>query len=390
MGNRRYPLESLVTTSHNFTTMFNDVFKGKKVIITGNTGFKGTWLTLWLHHLGADIVGISKDIPTNPSLFEELKLTDKIDHRFADICNLEEMKNIFQETQPDFVFHLAAQPIVSFSYEDPVSTMNTNIMGTVNILESLRTLTKDCHAVMITSDKCYDNVEWIWGYRENDALGGKDPYSASKGAAELVIKTYFHSYFNKPDSKVKIVSVRAGNVIGGGDWALNRIVPDCMRAWSENQKVKVRNPNSTRPWQHVLEPLSGYLRAAQVLFENKVKITGEPFNFGPNADQNHTVLELLEAISTHWDFQTVEEKFIIESDSSFHEAGLLKLNCDKALFHLQWKPVLDFKNTAHFTGSWYNTFYNIKDDNIFEFTSNQIQEYADQARQKGLAWALNS
>lgn len=367
--------------------MFNNVFNGKKVIITGHTGFKGTWLTLWLHHLGAEIVGISKDIPTNPSLFEELKLASKIDHRIADICDLESMKKIFQEVQPDFVFHLAAQPIVSYSYENPIGTLQTNIMGTANILEALRLITKPCYAVMITSDKCYDNVEWIWGYRENDALGGKDPYSASKGAAELIIKTYFHSYFNKPESTVKLVSVRAGNVIGGGDWALNRIVPDCMRAWSENTSVKVRNPESTRPWQHVLEPLSGYLRVAQVLAEGNVKIHGEPFNFGPNADQNHTVLELLESISNHWDFKDENNKFIIEQNVTFHEAGLLKLNCDKALFHLDWKPVLDFKNTSRFTGAWYNTFYNLKDENIFDFTTKQIDEYADFAKLKELAWA---
>ena len=241
---------------------------------------------------------------------------------------------------------------------------------------------------MITSDKCYDNVEWVWGYREYDALGGKDPYSASKGAAELVIKTYFHSYFNQPDSKIKLVSVRAGNVIGGGDWAVSRIVPACVRAWSENQKVKVRNPHSTRPWQHVLEPLSGYLRSAQVLGEGTIKIHGEPFNFGPNSDQNHTVLELLQAIATHWEFKDLEEAFFIEPYSSFHEAGLLKLTYDKALFYLQWKPVLDFSDTVCFTGSWYNTYYNNKLVNLFEYTTNQIEEYVKKAKQKKLAWAL--
>lgn len=374
-------MESLVSV------MYNNVFKDKKVIVTGHTGFKGAWLSIWLHHLGAQVVGISKDIPTNPSIFEELKLAEKIKHTIADIRDLEAMKNIFQEVKPDFVFHLAAQPIVSVSYQDPIVTFQTNVLGTANVLEALRTLENPCKAVMITSDKCYDNVEWVWGYREHDALGGKDPYSASKGAAELVIKTYYHSYFKQPDSKIKLVSTRAGNVVGGGDWAVSRIVPDCVRAWSENERVKVRNPDSTRPWQHVLEPLSGYLRAAQVLEEDGSKIHGEPFNFGPNSDQAHTVLELLQAISKHWDFKDAGDNFLIEPDTSFHEAGLLKLNCDKALFYLQWKPVLQFAETAEFTGAWYDTYYHKKTDNLFAYTTQQIDAYVEKAKQKGLAWA---
>ena len=368
--------------------MFNNVFKNKKVIVTGDTGFKGGWLSVWLHHLGAKVTGIAKDIPTKPSFFEELKLAEKIDHHFADIRDPENIKKIFQEVQPDFVFHLAAQPIVSVSYQDPITTLQTNVLGTANILEALRTLENPCKAVMITSDKCYDNVEWIWGYRENDRLGGKDPYSASKGAAELVIKTYFHSYFKQPDSKIKLVSTRAGNVVGGGDWAVSRIVPDCIRAWSEQQKVKIRNPNSTRPWQHVLEPLSGYLRAAQVLAENPDTIHGEPFNFGPNSDQTFTVLEILQAVSKHWDFKNSGEHFLIEPDTSFHEAGLLKLNCDKALYHLQWKPVLAFEEMARFTGEWYDTFYHKKTDMLFEHTTKQIDDYVEKAKEKKLAWAI--
>ncbi len=367
---------------------FNTVFKDKTIIITGNTGFKGSWLSIWLHQLGAKVVSISKDIPSKPSLFEELKLADKTEHHFANICDGQKMKDIFLATQPDFVFHLAAQPIVSQSYHDPIETFQTNVMGTANILEALRIMEKPCKAVMITSDKCYDNLEWVWGYREHDALGGKDPYSASKGAAELVIKTYYHSYFNKPDSQIKLVAVRAGNVIGGGDWALNRIVPDCVRAWSERTVVKIRNPHSTRPWQHVLEPLSGYLRAAQVMAENKTTIHGEPFNFGPNSDQNHSVLDLLQSINTHWELGSLNELFAIENNSTFHEAGLLKLNCDKALFYLQWKPVLEFEQTSRFTGAWYNHYYNSGGTDLFEYTIGQIEEYTSLAKQKGLAWAL--
>lgn len=367
--------------------MFNQIFKGKKVIVTGNTGFKGSWLSLWLWQMGADVVGISKDIPSTPSLFEELELAKKTEHHFANICDGSKMKQLFVEHQPDFVFHLAAQPIVSVSYDDPVDTLMTNTIGTANILEALKGVRKICHAVMITSDKCYDNVEWIWGYREQDALGGKDPYSASKGAAELVIKTYFHSFFSKPDSNIRLTTLRAGNVIGGGDWALNRIVPDCFRAWTDGKAVKIRNPHSTRPWQHVLEPLSGYLRAAQVLAENKINIHGEPFNIGPNADQNHTVLELLQAVQAYWKSGSLKEHFAIESSKVFHEAGLLKLNCDKALYYLQWKPALDFESTARLTGEWYNHYYNRrKDSDITSYTLQQIDQYTAAAEKKSIAW----
>jgi CDP-glucose 4,6-dehydratase len=366
--------------------MFNNIFSNKKVIITGNTGFKGSWLSLWLYSMGAKVTGISKDIPSNPSLFEELDLAKKTEHIFENICNGARMKELFAAVQPDFVFHLAAQPIVSVSYDDPLDTFQTNTMGTANVLQALRSVKNLCHAVIITSDKCYDNVEWIWGYREQDHLGGKDPYSASKGAAELVIKTWFHSYFNKPGSNIKITTVRAGNVIGGGDWALNRIVPDCFRAWNKNQAVKIRNPNSTRPWQHVLEPLSGYLRAAQVLVEDKINIHGEPFNIGPNADQNHTVLELLQEVNGYWNDKSAHKPFEIEANGSFHEAGLLKLNCDKALSYLQWKPALDFNQTARLTGEWYNFYYNNQSQSVWDYTLNQISEYAGVAGKKSIAW----
>src|SRR5665213_548961 len=358
--------------------MFNNIYRDKKVIVTGNTGFKGSWLSLWLHALGAKVTGISKDVPSNPSLFEELDLAQKTTHHFANICDGIKMKEIFLQVQPDFVFHLAAQPIVSLSYENPIETFQTNAIGTANILEALRIISNPCSAVMITSDKCYDNVEWIWGYREQDALGGKDPYSASKAAAEMVIKTYFHSYFKKPGCNVRLTVVRAGNVIGGGDWALNRIVPDCFRSWNDQQPVSIRNPNSTRPWQHVLEPLSGYLRAGQMLAESE-SINGEPFNIGPAAEQNHSVLELLQAVRKFWTAGSVIKPFEIAENSGFHEAGLLKLNCDKALYFLQWRPVLDFEGTARFTGKWYDHYYNNKKD-ISSYTLDQIGEYTAEAK----------
>jgi len=366
-------------------TLFGNKFQGKKVIVTGHTGFKGSWLSVWLLELGAKVYGISKDIPTHPSMFESLKLEDRIKHYVADIRDLPAMRNIFSEVQPDFVFHLAAQPIVVLSYEDPIETISTNVLGTANILEALKKVTNHCYAVIITSDKCYDNVEWTWGYRETDALGGKDPYSASKGAAELIIKTYVHSYFAK-NSTIKVASVRAGNVIGGGDWAANRIVPDCIKAWTNNTAVELRNPNATRPWQHVLEPLSGYLRCAQMLAEQPEVCHGEAYNFGPSADQNFTVYELLKAISGYWKFEALKEYFVLDKQAKFHEAGLLKLNCDKALHTLQWKPVLNFGQTAAFTALWYNQFYATTESDLYKFTSLQINDFVTQAYSKKLAW----
>ncbi len=364
---------------------FNKVYKNKKVIVTGNTGFKGSWLCAWLLELGANVIGISNGIPTKPfSLFEELELEKKIQYFEEDIRNADAMKNIFNQVKPDFIFHLAAQPIVITSYNDPYETMTTNIIGTVNILEALRGLQNECIAIMITSDKCYDNVEWLWGYKETDILGGKDPYSASKGGAELMIKTYYHSYFSKSESKIKITSVRAGNVIGGGDWAESRIVPDCIKAWINKDVVEIRSPQSTRPWQHVLEPLSGYLLVGKCLFENK-KLNGEAFNFGPNSDQNKTVLELIDALANVWGGKS-EELFKVIPPPSFHEAGLLKLNCDKALQLLEWKPVLNFKETTALTTEWYMIFH-AKSKKLHAYTVDQIKQYSLYASERELIWA---
>lgn len=365
--------------------MFENTYKNKKVIITGNTGFKGAWLSVWLLHLGAEVYGISKDIPTQPSIFEICNLKNHLQHIELDIRNKELLLATINKIEPDYIFHLAAQPIVSESYRDPIDTFTTNIIGTANILECLRIINKPCKAVIITSDKCYENVEWTWGYRENDQLGGKDPYSASKGAAELIIHSYYESFFKHENSPVQLVSVRAGNVIGGGDWALNRIVPDAMRSWSDKKSVIIRNPYATRPWQHVLEPLSGYLVAGMKLTENK-KLSGEAFNFGPNADQNYTVLELLEALAQYWNFNADFTKIEVQQSTTFHEAGLLKLNCDKALHLLQWKPVWNFEQTAMFTSQWYYDFYTKNNVNI-TYLENQLQEYIISAKNKKLAWA---
>jgi CDP-glucose 4,6-dehydratase len=367
--------------------MYKNVYQDKVVMVTGNTGFKGSWMTMWLLNLGAKVIGVSDKVPTQPSMFEILDLKNQITHHFADINDAETIQGLVAKYKPDFLFHLAAQPIVSTSYSNPLQTIQTNVIGTANLLEALRLSNHRCTAVFITSDKCYENVEWTWGYRENDRLGGKDPYSASKAGAEIVIYTYYNSFFSKPDSSVRVVSVRAGNVIGGGDWADNRIVPDCVRAWAKHQPVVIRRPRATRPWQHVLEPISGYLTAGQLLHEHQ-SLNGESFNFGPAADQTFTVQQTLEAIAEHWTFENDHGKVTVQEDTLFHEAGLLKLNCDKALHTLRWKPVLDFKEATRFTAEWYSYYYSKGAPGLGEFTLSQIASYNSFAGKLNIEWAL--
>jgi len=364
--------------------MFGDIYKNKKVLVTGHTGFKGSWLTTWLLKLGAEVVGISKDIPTNPSMFEELKLENKIKYYKEDIRDLKKMVEIVSYEKPEFLFHLAAQPIVSTSYYDPIETISSNVMGTANILEALKVSNHICTAVIITSDKAYDNVEQVWGYKEDDKMGGKDIYSGSKGAAELIIKSYYHSFFKDKSCNVKLAIGRAGNVIGGGDWAKDRIVVDCMQAWSEGQSVKIRSPKATRPWQHVLEPLSGYLNLGEELYQDS-SLHGEAFNFGPRAEQNHTVEQLLKDLSIYWDFDDTKDAFVVTDNIPFHEAGLLKLNCDKALFYLKWQANLEYKDTIRFTSEWYYDFYRGSKD-MLEKTLKQISEYESMAKERALKW----
>lgn len=368
--------------------MFGSLFNGKKVLITGNTGFKGAWLSVWLEQLGAQVHGLSNGVLTNPSIFESLGLSDVISYHEQDVRNLDAVSGVIADVQPDFVFHLAAQALVFDAYDDPVSTMATNVIGTAHVLEALRKQNQECRAIMITSDKCYENVEWTWGYRENDQLGGKDPYSASKGCAELVINTYHKSFFFDKDCPVRLVSTRAGNVIGGGDWSLNRIIPDCIKAWTNSEAVELRRPNATRPWQHVLEPLSGYLRVAQML-DSQPELSGEAYNFGPSSDQNHSVLRLIQEIRSHW-FRGQEdfEPMKVSPDERRPEAGLLKLSCDKALSHLQWKPTMDFAMTARFTADWYKSFYGVDRDRMAEVTQGQIKEYSEIAKGKSHKWTV--
>ena len=362
--------------------MFNNSFKGKKVLITGNTGFKGSWLSLWLMNLGAKVYGISKDIPTNPSLFKVLKLENLTDHYYEDIRDLEKVKSLINKIEPDFIFHMAAQPIVGDSYLNPLETLSSNVMGTAHILESLRFLNNKCICIIITSDKCYENIEQVWGYKENDRLGGKDIYSGSKASAEIVFYSYFNSFF-KSLPNIRLCSVRAGNVIGGGDWAKFRIVPDCVKAWKDNDSVIIRNPKSTRPWQHVLEPLSGYLHLASELKSNEI-LNGKSFNFGPQSVNNKTVKELLLGLSSFWDLKISPYK-IEKSDSQFHEAGLLQLNCDKSLYYLNWLPNLSFNELVKYTSEWYYNYY-VSKENIFDFTCNQIKDFEMKAKDKNYLW----
>jgi len=361
--------------------MFSNKYNGKSVLVTGHTGFKGSWLITWLRMLGANVSGFSIGLPSEPCNFQILNLENDINNYFFDIKNAKDINDVIKECKPDFVFHLAAQALVRKSYQDPIETIFTNALGSVHVLDALRMLDHQVTAIFITSDKVYDNVEWVWGYKESDKLGGKDPYSASKGMAELSIYTYYNSFF-KNNSNVNIGIARAGNVIGGGDWAADRIIPDCIRAWSKGESVDIRNPNATRPWQHVLEPLSGYLTLGAELNKNK---NGNAFNFGPSLDQNYSVQQLIDEMSIYWD--NVSWNDISNQNDKLYEAGLLKLNCEKAAHELNWYPSLNFKETVKFTIDWYKTFYNGDNNQMIDFTLEQIKSYKKIASKKGLLWA---
>ena len=362
--------------------MFESTYKGRRVLVTGHTGFKGSWLCAWLLDLGATVAGFSTNIPTKPSHFEVLRLTDRIEHFEGDVRNKGSLQKAIDKFCPEIVFHFAAQSLVRKSYEDPALTFETNSIGTLNLLECLRNQPSIKAAVLITSDKCYENVEWLWGYRENDRLGGKDPYSASKACAELISRVYMESFFKK--NGPNIATARAGNVIGGGDWASDRIVPDCVRAWSEKKPITTRNPKATRPWQHVLEPLSGYLTLGQKLFSGNSICKNQSFNFGPQEKINQSVGDLITEMTQYW--PGAESKVQQDIDPSKSESTLLKLNCEKSSQFLQWRAVLDFSETVRMTGEWYQAFYNEKQTSIIETTSRQIQEYAEKATRSNRAW----
>ena len=382
--------------------MFGNAFRNRTVWLSGHTGFKGAWLAEWLLQQGATVHGYALPPATTPSLFEQLALAGRLRHEIGDVRDAAAVCRSIRQAQPDFVFHLAAQPLVRQSYAEPVETYAVNVMGTVHVLEALRALQKPCAAVLITTDKCYENREWIYGYRENDPLGGYDPYSSSKAAAEIAIAAYRRSFFQ--GHPVRIASARAGNVIGGGDWAADRIVPDCIRALARNRPIPIRNQAATRPWQHVLDPLSGYLCLAarlqatgarrqapgascQASGDNTQSPALRPlspaldsaFNFGPTHEANRTVVELVEEILRYWPGGRWEDK---SDPAAVHEAGLLQLSIDKAHALLGWSPTWGFATAVAQTVAWYR-----ETGDVRALTVSQIAAFTAAAQQAGQPWA---
>ena len=344
-----------------------DFYKNKKVFITGHTGFKGSWLTLWLTMMGAKVLGYALEPNTDPSLFNVLNLHKDIDHIIGDIRDFEKLREIITEFKPEIVFHLAAQPLVRLSYREPRLTYETNVMGTVNLLEAIRQ-TKSIRAVVnVTSDKCYENKEWVWGYRENDPMGGYDPYSSSKGCSELITAAYRNSYFK--NTETAIASARAGNVIGGGDWAEDRLIPDIVRSLSKGKQIIIRNPKATRPWQHVLEPLSGYLLLGRLLYE-KGQEFAEAWNFGPNDSCMMTVEEIVKKSIEIWG----SGSYVVDSSEQPHEANLLKLDVSKSFMRIKWTSKLNCSETLLDTFGWYKEYYETASE-VHGTSRKQISEY---------------
>jgi CDP-glucose 4,6-dehydratase len=345
---------------------------GKKVLITGHTGFKGSWLTLWLQSLGAKVSGLSLEAPTKPSLFETAKIEEGISSHIVDIRNFQTVLHVLATEKPDVIFHLAAQPLVRYSYINPIETYSTNVMGTVHLLEAIRMTNTVRVVVNITSDKCYENREWAWGYRENEPMGGYDPYSSSKGCAELVASAYRNSYFN-PENFTKhgvaLASVRAGNVIGGGDWASDRLIPDILRAIEAHQPVTIRNPHSIRPWQHVLEPLGGYILLAEKMWGDGVEFS-EGWNFGPNDDDAKPVQWIVNKMTEQWGDGATWQK---DNQEHPHEAHYLKLDCSKSKSRLNWHPRWSIEQALEKIIAWHLAY--LADQNMREISLEQIRLY---------------
>ena len=369
MGQRHPPLEALVI-SQSF-------WAGKRVLVTGHTGFKGSWLVLWLHSLGAKVSGYAFAPPSNPSLWSQLALSSQIVDKTADVRDLDQLTSAFAEHRPEIVLHLAAQSLVRPSYDDPVATYATNVMGTVNVMEAARRSKSVRVLVNVTSDKCYENREWVWGYRESDAMGGYDPYSNSKGCAELVTASYRNSFFH-PDKYAEhglaLASVRAGNVFGGGDWALDRIVPDVMRAALAGRPARVRNPNSIRPWQHVLDPLHGYLTLAEQLWSDPAKAGG--WNFGPAEQDAVPVGKLTNMLVSQWGDGAT---WAADSGQHPHEANYLKLDCSKARSLLGWQPILPLPTALQWAVDWYKAYSRL--ENLQAVCIEQIRRFEELAKQ---------
>lgn len=353
-------------------TNFSDSFRGKRILITGDTGFKGSWLSTWLHMLGAKIFGYALAPDTTPSIFDILSIENLIEQKIADIRDYDCIHACIKEFRPEIVFHLAAQPLVRRSYSEPRLTYETNVGGTVNLLEALKIFDCARTIIIVTSDKVYENREWIWGYRENDRLGGFDPYSASKACIELVAKSYYEAFF-KQKGRTVLSTVRAGNIIGGGDWSADRIVPDCVAALKDKKEIAVRSPSSIRPWQYVLEPLCGYLTVAAQMLTGGDKFSGA-WNFGPDSGSCCTVQELVEQIVAAWGAGSWKDT---SDGTQIHETKLLRLNSEKAKLYLGWRPLYDVSEAINETIAWYRNYYYSYGDNMLEFTRKQIEEYTN-------------
>lgn len=355
--------------------LFQDFYKGKRILVTGHTGFKGSWLSIWLHELGADVVGVALDPYSEKDNYVLSGIGNKIkaDLR-ADIRDSKAVKQIFSEYQPEIVFHLAAQPLVRLSYEFPVETYETNVMGTINVMEAMRSTESVKVGVMITTDKCYENREQIWGYRENEPMGGYDPYSSSKGAAEIAISSWRRSFFNPQDygkkHHVSIASVRAGNVVGGGDWAKDRIVPDCIRALEAGDAVEIRSPKAVRPWQHVLEPLSGYMLLAKKMWEEPTKYC-EGWNFGPKMESITNVWNVARKLINYYGKGGLIDASTLEAP---HEANILMLDISKVHFKLGWSPRMDIDQCMSMVADWYKRY---KKENVYNLCVEQIEKYVN-------------
>lgn len=354
--------------------MFSDCYRNRRVLLTGHTGFKGSWLALWLHTIGAQVTGVALDPDTEPNHWNLLRL-DMPEHRI-DIRDADKLARVVKDTRPEIVFHLAAQPLVRRSYREPLETWSTNVMGTVNLLDACRDVADLRAIVVTTTDKCYENRETHHAYREDDRLGGHDPYSASKAATELAISSYRDAFFHEEKSPL-LASARAGNVIGGGDWAEDRLIPDLIRAQERGQSLGIRSPNATRPWQHVLEPLSGYLQLGQSLLEN-IKSNADAWNFGPDDKNAISVSALLDQMRPHWPGM----KWHVEGTPSLHEAGMLQLDSRKAHKDLLWKPVLTLPQQLEMTASWYRAFR----EKGKVLSAEQLQDYIDAAGKARAAW----
>jgi len=368
-------------------SMFKGIYKDRTVLVTGHTGFIGSWLVLWLQSLGAKVVGYSLESSTKPSLFETLGLENEITHIIGNVQDNQNLSDNIEKYKPEIVIHLAAQPLVRVSYEDPVETFRTNILGTVNILDSIRKSDSVSSCVVMTSDKCYQNLDADRFHKETDPLGGSDPYSASKGAAEIITNSFRNSFFNKSN----IATVRAGNVIGGGDWAKDRIVPDCIRALTTNKKIMVRNPSSIRPWQFVLEPISGILWLGSKLYTKPEKYS-EAWNLGPNQTSNISVEKVVQNIIRIWDKDGSEKGSWLdtskESKNQPNESISLLLDSTKALTSLEWKTIYSFETAINQTVSWYKSYYN-NDTSMKELSVHQIEQYSKTADQMNITWAGN-